>query len=55
MDTFKSRSTLKVGNKSYTFYRVNAVKGAEKLPFSVRILLENLLRREDGLVVTEAM
>jgi aconitate hydratase len=55
MDTFKSRSTLKVGNKSFTFYRVNAVAGAEKLPFSIRILLENLLRREDGAVVTEAM
>jgi aconitate hydratase len=55
MDTFKSRSTLKVGNKSFTFYRVNAVAGAEKLPFSIRILLENLLRREDGVVVPEAM
>src|SRR5881409_1176971 len=55
MDTFKSRSTLKVGNKSYTFYRVNAVPGAEKLPFSIRILIENLLRREDGQVVTEGM
>jgi aconitate hydratase len=55
MDTFKSRSTLKVGNKSYTIYRVNAVAGAEKLPFSIRILIENLLRREDGQVVTRAM
>ena len=55
MDTFKSRSTLKVGNKSFTYYKVNAVAGAEKLPFSIRILLEILLRREDGLVVTYAM
>jgi aconitate hydratase len=55
MDTFKSRSTLKVGNKSFTIYKVNAIAGAEKLPFSIRILLENLLRREDGQVVTEAM
>ena len=55
MDTFKSRSTLTVGKKSYEIFRVNAIPGAAKLPFSIRILIENLLRREDGMVVTEAM
>src|SRR4051794_19787836 len=55
MDTFKSRSTLKLGGTSYEIFCVNKVEGAQKLPFSIRILLENLLRREDGQVVTDTM
>ena len=49
-NSFGSRSTLGVGGRSYTIYRLNAVGGA-KLPVSLRILLENLLRNEDGAFV----
>ncbi|MCL2659090.1 MAG: aconitate hydratase [Acidobacteriaceae bacterium] len=52
-DTFQSRSTLKSGSKSYTIYRLDAL-GVDltRLPYSLRILLENLLRHEDGRTVT---
>jgi aconitate hydratase len=57
-NSFGSQATLKVGADSYTIYRLDAVykKFAEaaKLPFSHKILLENLLRTEDGIAVTEA-
>ena len=56
MDSFKSKSTLEIGATSYTLFRLDALKKAgfaiEKLPFSIRILLENLLRTEDGKSVT---
>ena len=56
MDSFASRATLTSGNKSYTIYRLPALtaKGFDlsRLPFSLKILLENLLRREDGVNVT---
>src|SRR5579862_4447204 len=56
MNTFASKSSLKSGNKSYTIYRLPALadKGLHlsRLPFSLKILLENLLRREDGVTVT---
>ncbi len=57
-DSFKSKSTLTVAGKKYTIWRLDALKrvGREKfdsLPFSIRILLENLLRREDGQSVTK--
>src|SRR5437868_10244518 len=52
MDSFGSRSTLRVGNHDYEIYRLDALdkKGisTRHLPFSLRILLENLLRTEDG-------
>jgi aconitate hydratase len=52
MNSFNSKSQLKIGNKNYTIFRLDALKKAglliEKLPFSIRILLENLLRYEDG-------
>ncbi len=51
-DSFKSRSTLKVRGNKFTIYRLDAVKNSEKLPFSLKILLENLLRHEDGKNVT---
>ncbi|HUP91614.1 MAG TPA: aconitate hydratase AcnA, partial [Solimonas sp.] len=47
-DSFKAKSTLAVGPKSYTYYDVNKVPGASRLPYSYKILLENLLRHEDG-------
>jgi len=53
-DSFKSRSTLKVDGQNYTYYRLDKVKNAARLPFSLKILLENLLRHEDGKVVSKA-
>jgi len=54
-DSYGSRSTLTVGTKSYEIYRLDALDKAgtktTHLPFSLRILLENLLRKEDGRVV----
>ncbi|WP_025780729.1 aconitate hydratase AcnA [Brevibacterium sp. VCM10] len=52
VDTFKSKSTLTVGDKDYEIYRLDQVKGSEKLPFSLKVLLENLLRTEDGANIT---
>jgi aconitate hydratase len=55
-DSFDSRSTLTSGNRSYTIYRLPALEARgfnlSRLPFSLKILLENLLRREDGVNVT---
>jgi len=52
MDSFHSRSKLKVGGKEYEIYRLDALDksgvSTKHLPFSLRILLENLLRTEDG-------
>lgn len=53
VDSFKSKSTLDVGAQSYEIYRLDAVKGSEKLPFSLKVLLENLLRTEDGANITK--
>ena len=54
-DSFSSKATLLVDNASYTIYRLDAVykkyPQAQRLPFSLKILLENLLRNEDGLNV----
>jgi aconitate hydratase len=59
LDSFKSRQTLQVGDKTYTYYSLpeaekNGLKGASQLPFSMKVLLENLLRYEDGRTVTKA-
>jgi aconitate hydratase len=55
-NTFNSKSTLKVGSKEYEIYRLDALDNqgisTKHLPFSLRILLENLLRTEDGNNVT---
>src|SRR5947207_7252218 len=52
MNSFNARSTLKVGTKEYKIYRLDALDkqgiSTKHLPFSLRILLENLLRTEDG-------
>ncbi len=53
LDSFGSRGTLNVGSASYEIFRVNAVEGSERLPFTHKVLLENLLRTEDGANVTE--
>ncbi|TXR51790.1 aconitate hydratase [Quadrisphaera setariae] len=48
VDSFGARGELQVGSKSYELYRLSAVEGAADLPFSLKVLLENLLRTEDG-------
>lgn len=54
IDTFKAKSTLTVEGTDYEIYRLDAVAGLEKLPYSLKILAENLLRTEDGANVTSA-
>jgi aconitate hydratase len=57
MNSFQSRTSLRVGNKEYGIYRLNALDEqgipTKHLPYSLRILLENLLRTEDGKNVTK--
>jgi len=56
-NSFGARATFKVGNKEYELYRLDALDkqgiSTRHLPFSLRILLENLLRTEDGRNVTK--
>jgi aconitate hydratase len=54
VDSFGAKSTLTVGSTDYEIFRIDAVPGFEKLPFSLKVLLENLLRTEDGANVTKA-
>src|ERR1043166_6478761 len=51
-NSFGSRATLTAGQTSYEIHRLDAVDGAADLPFSLKVLLENLLRTEDGVNVT---
>ncbi|AZN29111.1 aconitate hydratase AcnA [Flaviflexus salsibiostraticola] len=53
VDSFQAKSTLTVGDTAYEIYRLDAVPGMEKLPFSLKVLGENLLRTEDGANVTK--
>ena len=57
LNSFGARATFKVGNKQYELYRLDALDkqgiSTRHLPFSLRILLENLLRTEDGRNVTK--
>ena len=58
LDSFRCCKPLKVGNKTYAFYSLpvaekNGLKGISRLPFSMKVLLENLLRNEDGRSVTK--
>jgi aconitate hydratase len=53
LDSFKCQKTLKVGTKTYVYYSLplaekNGLTGISKLPYSMKVLLENLLRNEDG-------
>ncbi|MEL6374828.1 MAG: aconitate hydratase AcnA, partial [Pseudomonadota bacterium] len=57
LDSFKARKTLTVGAKTYTYFSLpdaerNGLEGISRLPFSLKVLLENLLRHEDGRSVT---
>jgi aconitate hydratase len=58
LDSFKCRRVLKVGTKSYAYYSLAAaeksgLRGISRLPFSLKVLLENMLRHEDGRSVTK--
>jgi aconitate hydratase len=53
VDSFGARGSLDVGGTTYEIFRLNAVEGSQRLPFSLKVLLENLLRTEDGLVTTK--
>ncbi|WP_280527574.1 aconitate hydratase AcnA [Agromyces archimandritae] len=53
VNSFGAKDTLHVGDQAYEVFRVDAVPGHEKLPFSLKVLLENLLRTEDGANVTK--
>jgi aconitate hydratase len=53
-NSFDSRAELAVGDTRLEYYRIAAVEGAQRLPFSLKILLENLLRTEDGKNVSAA-
>ncbi len=52
VDSFGAKGTLKVADSEYEIFRLSAVEGAQKLPFSLKVLLENLLRTEDGANIT---
>ena len=54
INSFGARDHLTVGDRAYEYFRVSAVDGVERLPFTHRVLLENLLRTEDGANVTSA-
>lgn len=54
VDSFGARTTLEVGGQDYEIFRIDQVEGHESLPFSLKVLLENLLRTEDGANVTKA-
>ncbi|MFP5387364.1 MAG: aconitate hydratase AcnA, partial [Bacteriovoracia bacterium] len=56
LDSFKTRRTLRVGNKSYDYFSLKAAQAAgvgdvDNLPYSLKVLMENLLRNEDGFTV----
>ncbi len=51
-NSFDARGTLHVGDRSYEIYRLAGVEGSATLPYSLKVLLENLLRTEDGANIT---
>jgi len=51
-DSFKTRTTLEVDGREYTIRDLSVLPQAARLPYSMKILLENLLRFEDGVTVT---
>jgi aconitate hydratase len=53
VNSFGARDTLTVGDKNYEIYRLDAVEGTDKLPYSLKVLAENLLRTEDGTNITK--
>ncbi len=53
-NSFKAKDSLEAGGKTYEYYRLDAIEGSARLPFATKILLENLLRNEDGVTVTKS-
>ncbi|MCG7444788.1 aconitate hydratase AcnA [Corynebacterium sp. MSK105] len=53
LNSFEAKKTLDVNGKSYDYFDINTVSGLEKLPYSLKVLAENLLRNEDGKNVTK--
>ena len=53
-NSFGARDQLDVGGKSYEIHRLDRIEGSARLPYSLKVLLENLLRNEDGRIVTAA-
>ncbi|AZA11454.1 aconitate hydratase [Corynebacterium gerontici] len=51
-NSFNAKQKLEVGDKSYDYFALSAVEGLEKLPYSLKVLAENLLRTEDGANIT---
>ncbi|WP_130013984.1 aconitate hydratase AcnA [Serinicoccus sediminis] len=51
-NSFDAQGTLEVGGASYEIYRINQLEGVDSLPYSLKVLLENLLRTEDGANIT---
>ncbi|WP_308288899.1 aconitate hydratase AcnA [Streptomyces humicola] len=51
-NSFDARNTLRVGDESYEIFRLDKVEGSARLPYSLKVLLENLLRTEDGANIT---
>ncbi len=54
INSFQAKATLTVREKEYEVFRLDAIPGQEKLPYSLKVLLENLLRTEDGANITAA-
>ncbi len=54
MDTYKTKSKLQISDKSYTIFNISNIEGVDSLPYSIKILLENLLRNEDGVNVKDS-
>ena len=52
VDSFGAKGQLEVGEQAYEIFRLSAVEGADQLPYSLKVLLENLLRTEDGANIT---
>ncbi len=52
-NSFNTKSKIECGNKKYTIFDISKISGVEKLPYSIKILLENLVRNEDDMTVTE--
>ncbi|MCG5446818.1 aconitate hydratase [Micromonospora sp. NIE79] len=52
LDTFGAKTQLRVGDASYEIFKIDKVDGQARLPYSLKILLENLLRTEDGANIT---
>lgn len=52
LNSFGAKDTLRVGSTDFEIFRIDKIPGHEKLPFSLKVLLENLLRTEDGANIT---